>query len=585
MNSLTQNGRRFKHPPFYQNLLLVIILSLLFTAPLSYQHWIRVGESISQILRAIELSRGVQEGYLYPRWFGDLAGGFGYPYFVFYAPLIYYVSEFFHLVGFGIVTSMKFMIILGVILSGVGMFLLTRRLWGNFGALVSAIAYVYVPYRMVNLYVRGDFAEAFAMAILPFVLYFFYQWLTQKNQFNLLGSAISYALLILTHNCTALIFSGFLISFVAFISVQKKDWSCLGRGLLAFIWAYGLSAIFWLPALIEKEWVNIHLIYSDAALDFHNHFIEPFRLLSSKWRFDEMGGGRHLPIQIGVPHILLLIFSLGYIFNLDASKEKEIKHLSIFFLLLVTVAVFMTNASSTFLWENIPLMKYLQFPWRFMSVLSLFISILCGGLFAYFKKESMTVQQMLQTVLVIIIIISGIQYCRVPGYWVLNEKMLTPSYVRKDGGTLSSHNTDEMDKIIDYGEYLPKTVKKLPDKKNAGKVFKTKGAAEILDLKVQIQKYEFSVFAEENAEIVIGSFYYPSWKGLIDNKALSLFTDDEGLIHLKVPKGEHNIVVFFGDTIIRKLSKYISYFSLIMIFVILVLRWRKPFGLLQKIKS
>ena len=583
MNFLPQKEHRFKESPFYQYGFLIILLSIIFTGPLFNPHWIMVGESIGQILRVIELDRGIQEGYLYPRWFGDLAGGFGYPYFVFYAPLIYYVSEIFHLLGLGLVASVKSMIILGVILSGVGMFLLARCLWGDFGALVSSVAYIFVPYRMINLYIRGDFAEAFAMAVLPFVLYFFYQWITQKSLFYLLGSALSYAMLILSHNCTALIFSGFLVSFVAFVSIQKRDWSGLSRGLLAILWAFGLSAIFWLPALFEKGFVNIHLIYSDAALDFHNNFLAPFRLLSSEWRFDEAIGGRHLPLQIGMPHILLMVFSLGYISKLEASRERDIKQLSLFLLLLAIVAIFMINASSAFLWENIPLMKYLQFPWRFMSVLSLFISILSGGLFYYFKAESKTIQKMLQTVLVIIIIVSGVQYCRVKGYYSLNEDAMSPSFVRDDGGTLSAHNTTKMDRIIDYGEYLPKTVKRLPNKKSAGKVFATGGKAEITDLKTKIQKYEFAVFAEESVEIVIGSFYYPSWKGFINSKPLSLFTDEEGLIHLEIPEGEHKIVVYFGDTIVRKFAKYISFFSFIPIIVLLVGRGMKPLGVFHKL--
>jgi len=79
-----------------------------------------------------------------------------------------------------------------------------------------------------------------------------------------------------------------------------------------------------------------------------------------------------------------------------------------------------------------------------------------------------------------------------------------------------------------------------------------------------MQEYEFLVKARVNAEIVVGSFYYPSWKGYIDNEGLSLFTDAEGLIHFNIPKGEHKIRVFFGDTPIRNISKYISLVSFII---------------------
>ncbi|MGD2127618.1 MAG: 6-pyruvoyl-tetrahydropterin synthase-related protein [Desulfobacteraceae bacterium] len=558
--------------PLLHDTILIILLSLPFISPLFNFHWIMVGESIEQILRLIELDRGIREGILYPRWFGDLAGGFGYPYLIFYAPLVYYVSEMFHLLGFGLLTSLKWMIYLGVLLSGIGMFLLARAFWGRYGALVSAVAYIYVPYRMVNLYIRGDFSEAFAMAFPPLILYFFYRMLRDKRSQYMAGAVLSYAALILTHNCTALIFSGFLLLFLAFISIQNKNWEGFLRGVLAIIWALGISAIFWLPALVEKKWVNIHLIYSDASLDFHNNFIELFRLLLPTWTFEGGSGGRDLPFQMGWPHILLAFFSSLYVMKLEDSTRKDMRQLVLFFLLCTLLAVFLTNGSSILLWENLPLMKYLQFPWRFLTVLSLFVSFVSGGLFSYFAGTPRLTQKMFQTVLVIIIILSSIQYCRVKGYYILREEQLTPAFVKEDGGTISACNTNEMDKITDFGEYMPKSVKKLPDKMRAGTVFINKGKARIAAEKAGIQNYEFKIFAQEKTEVIVGSFYYPSWDGRMDGQPIDLFTDAEGLIHLEVPEGLHEIKVFFGETKVRKIVKYLSFIALLALFASLLVR-------------
>ena len=128
---MVQSKRSFTLSPWNSDILVLFLLSFLFVNPLFNQHWIITGESIDQLLRVIELNRGIGEGQFYPRWFGDLAGGFGYPYFIFYAPLIYYLSGAFHLLGFGLVTSLKCTIFLGVFMSGVGMYLLTKPLWPN----------------------------------------------------------------------------------------------------------------------------------------------------------------------------------------------------------------------------------------------------------------------------------------------------------------------------------------------------------------------------------------------------------------------------------------------------------------------
>jgi hypothetical protein len=540
-----------------------------------------VGESIDQILRAIEVSRGIHEGELYPRWFGDLGGGFGNPYFVFYAPFIYYVSAAFHFLGFGILSSLKLMIFLGVVLSGIGMFLLARTFWGNYGGLVSAVAFIYVPYRMVNIYIRGDFAEAFAMALFPFVLYFFYQLLDQKTWYDWVGAVASYAALILTHNCSALIFSGFLVLFIGFVSLRERKLCQLLRGLGGVAWAIALSAIFWLPALLEKKWVNIHLIYSDPALDFRNNFIQLDKLLSPVWNLEGGIGGRDLSFQIGWPHLLLAFFSVVYILQLNPEK-KLVKQNAQFFLLCVLLALFFTHPSSQRVWETLPLVKYLQFPWRYLTVLATFVSLLCGGLFVYFSAASKMNQKALLTVLLIVIVLATIQYCRVKGHYVMNEEMLTPAFVRNDGGTVSACNKSSMDTIEDYGEYMPRSVTRLPSKELAGKVFSPSGKASVMNIKHFLSRYEFTVIAEDNAEVIVGSFYYPGWEARVQGKPLALFTDEEGLIHLRIPEGDHDVVVLFGDTWERKLGKAISVVGVLAFVPMFFLDRKRRFGVAMK---
>ena len=114
MKPLVQRQDRCPDASFLSNTTIIFLLSVFMIGPLLTAHWINAGESIGQVMRVIELARGIREGDLYPRWCGDFAGGFGYPYFVFYSPLIYYISAAFHFLGFGVITSLKCMIIVGM---------------------------------------------------------------------------------------------------------------------------------------------------------------------------------------------------------------------------------------------------------------------------------------------------------------------------------------------------------------------------------------------------------------------------------------------------------------------------------------
>ncbi len=492
-----------------------------------------------------------------------MAGGFGCPYFVFYAPLIYTVSALFNLVGIGLIASMKCMLILGVLLAGVGMYFFSRLFLGTYGGVVSAVAYVYLPYRIVNLYVRGDFAEAFAMALIPWVFYFLYTTLSRKHLMHMIGLALSYAGLIFTHNCTALTASGMIVFFLIFVAFSKKDFRGFLFGLLGLILGWSLSAVFWVPALLEKSLVNIELIYSNPAFDFHNNFIELFRLFWPTWSLDSGIGGRDLPLQIGAPHILLTILSGSALWNHRERILPGTRQTLLFFFLSLVVLIFLTQRSATFVWESIFLMQYIQFPWRLLALIGFCVSFLAGSLFCIFRSASRTERYVLQTVLVIVIVLSGVQYCYVRGYYRLDERAMTPAFVRDQWSTASSYNTADMTHVQDFGEYLPKTVRKLPAKNKAGRVMVTSGRAHVSSVKKRIDGLNFDVAVTEDAEITIGIFYYPTWKAQVGRQDYPLYTDDEGLIHLKLLKGNYHLVVFFDDSRARQISAYLSFFTLV----------------------
>ena len=91
----------------------------------------------TQVARVYEMGKALSDGMFPVRWVSDLGYGYGYPIFNFYAPLAYYVGGFFNVLGFDALVSTKIMMIIGIILSGVFMYLLARELWGEIGALIS----------------------------------------------------------------------------------------------------------------------------------------------------------------------------------------------------------------------------------------------------------------------------------------------------------------------------------------------------------------------------------------------------------------------------------------------------------------
>ncbi len=196
-----------------KNIFLILALSIFAWGPLlTPVYFLKAHDAAHSVFFLTEFHQGIQDGYLYPRWGPDHGLGYGYPTFIFYAPLAYYVAEVFHLLGAGPTAAVKITYALAFILSGLTMYAFVKRLWGPGAGLVSAVVYTYVPYRLVDIYVRSAFTEFCAFVFFPLILLFFLE-LVETGQLRYLALAgLAYAGLILTHIVTAFLFTPLLIA-------------------------------------------------------------------------------------------------------------------------------------------------------------------------------------------------------------------------------------------------------------------------------------------------------------------------------------------------------------------------------------
>ncbi|MCX7671241.1 MAG: hypothetical protein N2439_14370, partial [Anaerolineae bacterium] len=118
----------------------------------------------------VEFDAAWRDGAWWPIWAADHVLGFGYPLWLIYAPLAYYVAEGFHLLGLGFVAAVKAAWALWFVVGAAGVYRLARRWWGTAAALSAALTYTYAPYHLVDIYVRAAYAEFAALALAPWAL-------------------------------------------------------------------------------------------------------------------------------------------------------------------------------------------------------------------------------------------------------------------------------------------------------------------------------------------------------------------------------------------------------------------------------
>ena len=140
--------------------LAVIALSLVAARPILGPSLPCSTDGPFHLLRLTQLEHLLDQGIIYSRWAPDMALGYGYPLFNFYAPLSYYLAAAVSRLGFGLNLGLLVTFALNIIGSGVAAYLLARDHFSRRAALVAAVAYAYASYQAYDVLFRGNLAES-----------------------------------------------------------------------------------------------------------------------------------------------------------------------------------------------------------------------------------------------------------------------------------------------------------------------------------------------------------------------------------------------------------------------------------------
>ena len=158
-----------------------------------------------------EYNRLVEDGFWWPRWSPDFAFGYGYPFFNIYAPLSHFLAEL--LLHFGRLSytgAVETVFCISIVGSAAAMFGFIRSWLGSAAAILSALVYLYVPYHLLNLYVRANLAESMAFVWLPLCLWAVRATTLRPSWRGVAAVAVAYAGLMFTSNLVVVLFSGLL---------------------------------------------------------------------------------------------------------------------------------------------------------------------------------------------------------------------------------------------------------------------------------------------------------------------------------------------------------------------------------------
>lgn len=525
-----------------------------------------------QVGRLYEMDLCFKDGQIPCRWVPDMGYGYGYPLFNYYPPLPFYFGELVHAVGFSIIDSTKVMFIAGFLISAVLMFMFGRKLWGDWGGLLSSVLYLFAPYHSVDVYVRGAMNEHWALAFLPGVCWTVYEIIVRDRVRvkEISYFALFFGLLLLSHNLMAFIFTPAVAVFaLLLIWLKKKNLKEKVVHLaVGGLWGAGLAAFFTLPVIFEKKYVHVETMLM-GYFNYLAHYVSIGKLLFTRfWGYGSSGWLQEtgMPFQVGLPQwpLAVLVFILAIVLFLKKKTTKEYLILNTYFLILFLSSLFMVHPRSVFLWKIFPMVDYLQFPWRFLTLVIFSISIMGGGIIYLLKNKK--VQTICSLLLMVTVIVSNLSFFRVEKTFPMTDENKLFS--------AKGWNKLQTDAIFDY---LPKTAKAPPAGPAPQKPEIKEGIAEINNINKGTNWYKFEIEVNKESTLQVPLYDFPVWKAFIDKKETKITHDNFlGLITIKIPEGKHKVNLKLTNTPVRTISNIISGLSwLLLLFLILRRRFIK----------
>lgn len=318
-----------------------------------------------------------RQGILYPHWAASPNYGAGEPRFLFYPPFSWMLGA-----AFGAILPWRLVPIAltWIFLAGAG--LATRALARKFlpegAATLAGCLALFSGYALYTAYERSDFAELSGGFWIPLLLFFIFH--ERDASAPLLRRTLdgSTWLLALTlagawfSNAPLGVMASYLLVFVALVlAAVDRSWAPLLRTTVASIVGLGLTAFFLVPAATEQGWADMRQILDDPGTMIRNSWIFARHASSALVQHD----AELLKVSL-LGAVMLALAAVGIAVCRMRRALPGPRRYWLSLALIPAAVLFLQLPLSAFLWDLLPKLRFLQFPWRWYVVLSAPMAIL-----------------------------------------------------------------------------------------------------------------------------------------------------------------------------------------------------------------
>lgn len=482
-----------------------------------------------------------KQGVLFPRWTEWANFGYGEPRFIFYPPLSWMFGAF-----LGTLIPWKYVGIAFYVavqtFAGLSAYALLRQVADSRrSARFGALCFVMNPYALTIIYARSDFAELLAVAFFPILLLAALRLCgilehSRERLAQILVFAVVFCAVWLS-NAPSAVIATYSVAFVfAFSSLQKRTFDPLIRGAEGILVGFGLAAFYIVPAAYEQKWVKITGALSSGLEPAHN-------FLYAKTSDSEHDLFNRIASNIAVMLLLWTLAGAGMVWKSlrSANDHKRRAMLAVITALAAAATLLMFPVTSV-LWRYLPELKFVQFPWRWMSVIAL-----CA---VVFTAASMKGRLQWIWLLVATASIAGSGGYLGNNTWWDTEDMPSLQTALQEG--TGFEGTDEYDPVGDDNSDLPP--------KHPRARFLSAGATPTEHREILIERWtaenrRLRATTPQADRIALRLLDYPAWRVTVNGNSTRVqHAPGTAQMIIPVPAGKSHIEIEFTRTLDRTIG-------------------------------
>ena len=492
--------------------------------------------------------RALAEGQFPVRWMEWIREGHGQPLFNFYQPGLFYIVQAIHLAVPSLTASLKLTVLLSWWLGAAFVYLLCRR-FGRLPAAAVAVLFAFSPYLILDVFVRCAYPELAGIAFGVGVLWALDGWLRTRRPAWLPALACLACLMLVSHPPTSLIFSPLFAGYVLCLVLTRQTTGGAVAALVpAALLGLGLAAFYIVPAIAE-----LHLIRSaeltHEGYDYHRHFVFPRQWLTYGWGSGSSVEGVKdgMSFQIGIAQWVAIALAMTVVAADVIRRTVTARTIELsFWLFVAAAAMFFMTPASVSLWEATPALAFVQYPWRFLMLISIAAAAMSAPLLSSISNRRW------QAALVVCVAVVQVQ---------LTYAYLVPSgYITRDTIDIDwpdwRHSKEARKHAFIERGYYPMSL----DPAAIPEVRRwtiTRGQAVVREISIKGHEVVLAVTADEPTDLQINTPAFPGWSLTVDGIETPGFLC-QGYLTVKLAPGTHRVRAAFKNTPVRTYANVTS---------------------------